>query len=460
MPVPYKPYSEMPVSTFSQFCTLFLLLPSFVFATPKVAVVGAGLAGLTTAYRLQQQGFDVDVYEARERVGGRVFTVSVDGCMSELGGQNISDGGDAEHLLALAEELGLETEGDTVELYLRYLEGEELRDVHQELSLRQLSPEKMREDVENAKRYCANMEEILQAIFSPEDLLCKASRIVLSAYEGLPPERLGINCSETLLCFLAGGLSPTHQEEGIVEHLWIKGGNGLLPKKLAEILIDRVHLGSPLKALEKTADGRYCLSFQQGNQAVADIVVLAIPCPVYEDIAFPDQVIPVTRLQMIGQVPYGINSKILVTITPYRKWGDYSNDRCVVFRNLDLRIANIYYFGNCRTFLPSEIIETFEKELPLLQHVGSISVTTAPVVAKDVLFSSYLGPVGHCWPLDPYVKGSYSCVGPQGMVSEIFAPIDETLYFAGEHTTSSSEIIGTMEAAVRSGDEVAEAIRA
>jgi cation diffusion facilitator CzcD-associated flavoprotein CzcO len=40
-----------------------------------VAVIGAGLAGLTAAYRLQQRGFDVTVFEARDRVGGRVWTV-------------------------------------------------------------------------------------------------------------------------------------------------------------------------------------------------------------------------------------------------------------------------------------------------------------------------------------------------------------------------------------------------
>ena len=41
----------------------------------KVIVIGAGLAGLTTAYRLQAQGIDVEVYEARSRLGGRILTV-------------------------------------------------------------------------------------------------------------------------------------------------------------------------------------------------------------------------------------------------------------------------------------------------------------------------------------------------------------------------------------------------
>ena len=40
--------------------------------TPKVLVVGAGIAGLTAAYCLKQAGVAVDIIEARNRVGGRI----------------------------------------------------------------------------------------------------------------------------------------------------------------------------------------------------------------------------------------------------------------------------------------------------------------------------------------------------------------------------------------------------
>ena len=64
----------------------------------KIIIVGAGLAGLTTAYRLLQKQYDIEVYEARARVGGRVHTVlieNLDGGYSpaELGAQNLTDGG-------------------------------------------------------------------------------------------------------------------------------------------------------------------------------------------------------------------------------------------------------------------------------------------------------------------------------------------------------------------------------
>ena len=41
----------------------------------KVVILGAGIAGLVSAYELERAGWDVTVLEARDRVGGRVWTV-------------------------------------------------------------------------------------------------------------------------------------------------------------------------------------------------------------------------------------------------------------------------------------------------------------------------------------------------------------------------------------------------
>ena len=71
-----------------------------------VAVVGAGLAGLSAARDLALGGADVLVLEARDRVGGRVEQVSVDdGRPVQLGGEMIGRAHTA--YLGLVEELGL-----------------------------------------------------------------------------------------------------------------------------------------------------------------------------------------------------------------------------------------------------------------------------------------------------------------------------------------------------------------
>ncbi|UOQ90454.1 FAD-dependent oxidoreductase [Agromyces endophyticus] len=80
-----------------------------------VVIVGAGASGLTAANKLKAAGKSVVVLEARDRIGGRLWTDDIDGAMLEIGGQWVSPDQDA--LIETIAELGLET-------YSRYREGE------------------------------------------------------------------------------------------------------------------------------------------------------------------------------------------------------------------------------------------------------------------------------------------------------------------------------------------------
>jgi len=57
----------------------------------KVAIIGAGITGLTTAFELKQRGIDCTVYEASERAGGVIRTVREDGFLVECGPNSILD---------------------------------------------------------------------------------------------------------------------------------------------------------------------------------------------------------------------------------------------------------------------------------------------------------------------------------------------------------------------------------
>jgi oxygen-dependent protoporphyrinogen oxidase len=74
----------------------------------RIAVIGAGIAGLTAAYRLQQAGHHVEVYEARDYVGGRMSSTDWQGFRISPGAQFFT-GVDA-YLLQMARDLGLADE--------------------------------------------------------------------------------------------------------------------------------------------------------------------------------------------------------------------------------------------------------------------------------------------------------------------------------------------------------------
>ena len=81
-------------------------LRSDVVAAVDVAVVGAGLSGLTAALHLEAQGARVQVIEARERVGGRVHSMRRVGHRQEAGGAYIGAG--YRRVIAAAGRFGVE----------------------------------------------------------------------------------------------------------------------------------------------------------------------------------------------------------------------------------------------------------------------------------------------------------------------------------------------------------------
>lgn len=75
---------------------------------PKVIIIGAGFAGLAAAYKLQQRKIDFVILEARNRIGGRVFSHTIDekeNLVVELGGEWV--GNSHERMIELCNEFKL-----------------------------------------------------------------------------------------------------------------------------------------------------------------------------------------------------------------------------------------------------------------------------------------------------------------------------------------------------------------
>ncbi|HES59712.1 MAG: protoporphyrinogen oxidase [Calditrichaceae bacterium] len=72
----------------------------------RIAIVGAGISGLCCAYWLDKNGFDVQVFEKEDRVGGSIITEKENGYLIDLGPNSALETSDT--LRELIRELGLE----------------------------------------------------------------------------------------------------------------------------------------------------------------------------------------------------------------------------------------------------------------------------------------------------------------------------------------------------------------
>jgi monoamine oxidase len=298
----------------------------------KVIVIGAGLAGLSAARHLIKKGVDVEVLEARDRVGGRTLNhVFGDGSIVEVGGQWV--GPTQDHALALIEELGLET-FDTYDTgdYIVSLKGKIKKFTGDTFGL---PPHVLIEVGISQKRLEAMAAKVpLDAPWtSPkaidwdgqtlESWLRKHLRFEQSRefWRAITAAIFSAEATEiSLLHFLfychSGGMLDRLMgtAEG-AQKSRIVGGSQLISQVMADQLGGRVHLEEPVLAIEQ-ANGGVTVTTPRGEYK-ADAAIVTIPQHLIGNIAFTPP-LPTRRQQLVQNVPMGAVIKIIAKYpTPF-----------------------------------------------------------------------------------------------------------------------------------------------
>ncbi|MFD5226532.1 flavin monoamine oxidase family protein [Microbacterium sp. NPDC058342] len=237
-----------------------------------VVIVGAGAAGLTAANELRRAGLSVAVVEARDRVGGRLWTDVIDGAMLEIGGQWVSP--DQEALKQTIEELGLETfsryrEGDSVYVgpdgEVHRFTGEmfpvsaETENVIAEVTERldamvaEIDPDRPWEHPNAAEWDAISWDAWLHAQTDDDEAIRNLAFATGSAMLTKPTHAFSL-LQSLLMAASAGSYSNLVDADFILDKR-VVGGLQQVPQLLAERLGDDVLLNQPVRALEWSESG-------------------------------------------------------------------------------------------------------------------------------------------------------------------------------------------------------------
>jgi len=229
---------------------------------PRVVVIGAGFAGLSCAYQLQRAGADVQVLEARNRVGGRVFTLDsfLPGKFIEAGAELI--GGNHPTWMAYAKQFGLamrdvSEDGDHTSPIL--IEGKTYSGKESERLWEQIEKALalMNGDARNVNLECpwltAEAERLDRLSFAqvaagwPIEPEVRAAATALLANDNVfRPD--GVSYLGILAAIAGGGIEAFWSESEIYR---CARGNQALALKLAEAIgANRLQLRTPIERLE------------------------------------------------------------------------------------------------------------------------------------------------------------------------------------------------------------------
>jgi monoamine oxidase len=462
-------------------------------ATVDVAIVGAGMAGLACADRLQSAGIVATVYDASDRVGGRVWSLGslFPGQVAERGGEFI----DTTHttMRDYARRFGLELEnvetlaGDVLYYFggRHYSEAavvDEYRafvDVMRD-DLRSLSAEVTYDahtpfDVELDR---TSLEDYLDgrngARVAAGPIAREAIRQAYIAEYGLEPDEQ--SCLNFLL-FIHADRRSKFTPFGVFsdERFHVIGGNDQIPRTIAASLAKDIEHGMQLIAIRRTSGGRAELTFRDGHRTVTrthDAVVLAIPFTVLRTVELDASLaIPLAQRNAIATLGYGMNAKMMVGFDgrPWRaldgngtSYADLANCQTTWETNpanagATRSIITDYSGGDRgRRLDPSKLqteadrfVKDFDKVVP-----GALSSATR-------VAGAYRAHLEH-WPSNPLTRGSYTCYLPGQFtgIAGLEGRSVGNIFFAGEHVNSFYEWQGFMEGAALSGVDAAKQILA
>jgi monoamine oxidase len=449
----------------------------------RVVIFGAGIAGLTAAYRLQQAGVEARVYDASNRIGGRIFSLRdhfADGQSAELGGELIDTGHAA--IRRLAEELSiplddLSQDDPAVAKDLWFFEGKARSE---------------REVVEAFTPIAQRIEQDLASLGGDADVTYESGSagakaldqisvaewldragatgwvrrlldVAYTAEYGLEADR---QSSLNLLTLIDPQPHPFRIFGESDERFRVRAGNDAIPRAVADRLDRPVETGAALEAVRKGSDGRLVCTFRRAGasqEIAADHVVLAMPFTMLRTVQI-DVELPQIKKRAINDLGYGTNAKLMVGFSE-RVWRTRHRSNGSVVT--DLPFQSTWETSRLQPGA-SGILTNFTGGAHGVELGKGTAAHQASLLVSDLerIFPGVsarrdgMKEARFHWPSYPLTKGSYACYLTGQWTSFRGAEGERVgnLHFAGEHC--SLEAQGFMEGGCETGEAAAREVLA
>lgn len=433
----------------------------------SVLVAGGGLAGLSAAYDLMNAGAQVTVVEARDRVGGRVFTARdgfAESQHAEVGGDMIDE--DQHEIRSLAGEIGVpmvrifrsgwgyaRPDGQgRVRIVSRNaaLVWHRLAEHLEPLARRYRLAERRWDSpitVEVARRSVAQW---LDDVHADDDL--RATAAGLRGFFLADPEELS----------LVALVDQFSTDDSVIGPMFrAVGGNDRIATTLAARLGDRVKLSTELVAVSHRGRGvRATLrNGRRTAQLQADYAIFALPASLLRRIPITPA-LPVQQHEAISRLRYGRGTKTLLQFAK-RFWRAAGRPRAF---GTPLSLGAVWEANED---------QAGKHGILALLAGGSASDATMNLTAREgiaglVRSLDWLGARGQevvawkqvAWENEPWSRGGYAVFDSsfEPTLRGWLAQPSGRLFFAGEHTSIRWQ--GYMNGAVESGRRAAAEVAA
>jgi monoamine oxidase len=426
-------------------------------AGTRVVVAGAGLAGLSAARSLEARGAAVTVVEARDRVGGRVWTLRgpfADRQHAEAGADLIEE--EQEHVLGLARELALKPVRilrDSFGYYGPDARGR--RRIHSgqgaflkvgrllKSAVRDFTIADCRWDSAVAARYGRqSVETFLEEAGAPAAL--RAGARGFRGFFLADPDDL------SMLPLLDQYAESGPPGRGCIYR--IPGGNDRLATGVARRLRSKVRLNTIVRRVAQDGKG-VRVTVQDASRAAAEIAgdffICALPASTSREVRF-DPPLPEPQHDAMAHLRYGCATRLLLQFER-RFWRRRGRPNAF---GSDLPVGAVWegneeqrgrrgilsFLAGGRASAEMQDILVREGERGVIARIGWLGAPSRLLAAQSIV-----------WDDDPWARGGYAYFDPgfDPLWRAWLARPSGRIAFAGEHTSLRSQ--GYMNGAVESG---------